>query len=189
MLSTILNILFVINCLVLIVTVLLQAGKGGGLGAGFSGGTATTAVFGGRGPGALLAKTTISCAALFMIMSLLLAYISSKPQSVLDLEGEDQIVGNVEDDVIEEGTLDIKLKALSPDGVIPEAAPKVEEAPKVDPPKTEEAPKVEDAAPVDGQPATEAAPKTEEAPKADAVPAPAADAPAAAPAPTAPAEN
>lgn len=182
MLSTILNILFVINCVVLIITVLLQAGKGGGLGAGFSGGTATTAVFGGRGPGALLAKTTISCAALFMIMSLLLAYISSKPQSVLDLEGEDQVVGNVEDDVIEEGTLDIKLKALEQGGAV--EAPKVNEAPKVEPPKTEEAPKA-DAAPTDAAPKTEdAAPKAEEAPKAeDAAPTPAAEpTPSAAPA-------
>lgn len=182
MLSAILNILFVINCLVLIVTVLLQAGKGGGLGAGFSGGTATTAVFGGRGPGALLAKTTISCAALFMIMSLLLAYISSKPQSVLDLEGEDQVVGNVEDDVIEEGTLDIKLKALEQGGAA--EVPKVNEAPKVEPPKTEEAPKVNGAAPTDAAPKTEEAPKAEDAaPKADAAPTPAAEpTPSAAPA-------
>ena len=117
MLLTLLNILFVINCLVLIGAILLQAGSGGGLGAGFSGGSATTAVFGGRGPGALLAKVTIACATIFMVMSLLLAFLSSKPQSVLDLTGEDQVVGNTEDDVIEEGTLDIDLKSLKKQNV------------------------------------------------------------------------
>lgn len=182
MLSTILHIIFVINCLVLIGAILLQAGKGGGLGSGFSGGTSTTAVFGGRGPGALLAKVTISCAGVFMVLSLVLAHISSKPQSALDLEGEDQLVGNSEDDVIEEGTLDIKLKALDPTAndaapstdAKPDAAPKMElKMPTPTPAPTDAAPT--DAAPTDAAPAapTDAAP----AAPTDAAPTPAAPAP------------
>ena len=62
----------------LILVVLLQAGRGGGL-AGFGAGTAQT-FFGGRGAVTFLAKATSWLAVAFMAMSLLLAGLSTRNQ-------------------------------------------------------------------------------------------------------------
>jgi preprotein translocase subunit SecG len=75
MLQTFLNIIHVIVCLFLILVVLLQQGKGGGLGALGGGGAAQ--VFGGRGAGNFMTRLTAICAAVFMITSISLAYLSS----------------------------------------------------------------------------------------------------------------
>src|SRR5512146_1778074 len=75
MLETLLTIFHYFICLFLILVVLLQAGKGGGLG-GF-GGAATQTVFGGSGAGNLLTKLTSISAVLFMVTSTSLAYIST----------------------------------------------------------------------------------------------------------------
>jgi preprotein translocase subunit SecG len=76
MLTTLLNIVHVFVCAVLMFVVLLQQGKGGGMGAAFGGGAAAQ-VFGGRGAGNLLTRATAVCAAVFMITSVSLAYLSS----------------------------------------------------------------------------------------------------------------
>ena len=70
------DIIHVFVCGVLMFVVLLQQGKGGGMGAAFGGGGAAQ-VFGGRGAGNLLTRTTSICAALFMLTSVSLAYLSS----------------------------------------------------------------------------------------------------------------
>src|SRR3954454_10994922 len=74
--DTLLKILHVFVCAVLMFVVLLQQGKGGGLGAAFGGGAAAQ-VFGGRGAGNILTRATAVCAAIFMLTSVSLAYISS----------------------------------------------------------------------------------------------------------------
>jgi len=74
MLTTLLNILHVIVCGFLILVVLLQQGRGGGLGA--MGGGATQ-VFGGRGAGNFMTRLTAICAIIFMATSMSLAYIAS----------------------------------------------------------------------------------------------------------------
>jgi len=74
MLTTFLNIVHVSVCIFLILVVLLQQGKGGGLGA--MGGTAQ--VFGGRGAGNFMTRLTAGCAAVFMLTSMTLAYYSSQ---------------------------------------------------------------------------------------------------------------
>ena len=76
MLTTFLDILHVFVCAVLMFVVLLQQGKGGGLGAAFGGGAAAQ-VFGGRGAGNFMTRLTAICAAIFMITSMSLAYLSS----------------------------------------------------------------------------------------------------------------
>ncbi len=76
MLTTLLEILHVSVCLFLMMVVLLQQGKGGGMGAAFGGG-ATAQVFGGRGAGNILTRATAVCAAIFMLTSVSLAYVSS----------------------------------------------------------------------------------------------------------------
>ena len=72
--------LYVINSLFLILVVLLQAGRGGGL--AFAGGNTTGQVMGSAGGTTFLQKLTVASAAGFMVMSLLLAYLSSAPGSV-----------------------------------------------------------------------------------------------------------
>jgi len=74
MLTTFLNVVHVTVCLFLIVVVLLQQGKGGGLSAMGGGGAQ---VFGGRGAGNFMTRLTAICAAIFMLTSLSLAYLSS----------------------------------------------------------------------------------------------------------------
>lgn len=82
MLQTFIDIVHIFCCVVLMLVVLLQQGKGGGMGAAFGGG-ATAQVFGGRGAGNLLTRTTAICAAVFMITSVSLAYLSSSGDRAL----------------------------------------------------------------------------------------------------------
>lgn len=74
MLQTFVNVIHVLVCVFLILVVLLQQGKGGGLGA-LSG--ATAQVFGGRGAGNFMTRLTAICATIFMITSMSLAYLAS----------------------------------------------------------------------------------------------------------------
>ncbi len=75
MLSTFLSVVHVVVSLLLILVVLLQQGKMGGLGA--MGGSTSQQVFGGRGAGNLLTRLTGTFAAIFMATSLTLAYLAS----------------------------------------------------------------------------------------------------------------
>jgi preprotein translocase subunit SecG len=76
MLTTFLDIVHIFVCAFLMLVVLLQQGKGGGMGAAFGGG-ATAQVFGGRGAGNILTRATAVCAGIFMLTSVSLAYVSS----------------------------------------------------------------------------------------------------------------
>jgi preprotein translocase subunit SecG len=69
-------IMHVMVAIALILIVLLQAGKGAGIGAAFGGASQT--VFGPRGPGNFLSKLTTAAAGIFMITSLVLAIFSSQ---------------------------------------------------------------------------------------------------------------
>ena len=64
--------LHVVASLVLVLSVLLQAGKGADMGAVFGG--ASTTIFGGSGAGNFLTKITTGAAVLFMLTSLTLTY-------------------------------------------------------------------------------------------------------------------
>ncbi len=71
-------VIHLLICVALILTVLLQSGKGGGLAGAFgAGGTAQT-LFGGRGAATFLSKATSGLAVAFMVMSILLAVLSSR---------------------------------------------------------------------------------------------------------------
>ncbi len=78
---TFLSIVYVFVCLFLILVVLLQPGRGG-MGGAFGGGSSQT-VFGGSGAGNFLTRLTAVCAALFMILSASLAYLSSSSDKSL----------------------------------------------------------------------------------------------------------
>ena len=88
MLYTILFVLLVIDSLVLIAAVLLQAGQGGGMAASFGGVSSSASSFlGTRQTGNLLTKASWWCGGLFLGLSFLLALASSRsraPKSVLD---------------------------------------------------------------------------------------------------------
>jgi preprotein translocase subunit SecG len=74
-------ILHIVACLVLILIVLLQAGKGADMGAAFGGSSQT--VFGSSGAGTFLGKMTAGIAILFMLTSLALTYTASHRSSSL----------------------------------------------------------------------------------------------------------
>jgi preprotein translocase subunit SecG len=66
----------IVICLSLVIVVLLQSGKGGGLAGGAFGGTAQT-VFGGRGATDFMTRATMVLGGAFFITSLVLALMSS----------------------------------------------------------------------------------------------------------------
>jgi preprotein translocase subunit SecG len=68
--------LHIIVCVALILIVLLQTGKGADMGAAFGGGGSQT-LFGSTGASTFLGKATTVAAIVFMITSLVLAYVSS----------------------------------------------------------------------------------------------------------------
>ncbi len=81
-------ILHLLVCFSLILVVLLQSGKGGGLAGAFGGGGGSQALFGGRGAATFLSKATTILGSLFMITSLTLALLSgahraSEPESLM----------------------------------------------------------------------------------------------------------
>jgi preprotein translocase subunit SecG len=74
--STLVTFLHIIVCLILVGSVLLQQGKGGGMGGAFGGGNAST-VFGSGGASVFLRRLTAIAATVFMMTSMVLAYIAS----------------------------------------------------------------------------------------------------------------
>ncbi len=77
---TFLTVLHILVCLFLILVVLLQAGKGGGMGIAFGGGGSQT-VFGSSGAGNFLTRLTSITATVFLVTSLGLAHYSSQQDS------------------------------------------------------------------------------------------------------------
>ena len=72
--------LHVVVCIVLILVVLLQSSKGGGLAGAFGGGGGQT-MFGGQETATFLSKATTYLAVAFMVLSLLLAFLSARRTS------------------------------------------------------------------------------------------------------------
>jgi preprotein translocase subunit SecG len=79
--------LYVISCLVLMIVILLQQGKGGDIANAFGGG-ASQAVFGARAGATVLTKVTTGLTVAFMSLALLLAVWGSR--------GTSSVVGGVE---------------------------------------------------------------------------------------------
>ena len=69
-----LTVINVILTVVIIVMVLLQQGKGSDLGSAFGGGSSNS-MFGALGPSDFLGKLTYAIVAIWLILSLLLAYL------------------------------------------------------------------------------------------------------------------
>lgn len=122
MLHSFLNVIHIFVCFFLILVVLLQQGKGGGLGG--LGGASAAQVFGGRGAGNFMTRLTGICAAVFMVTSMVLAYISS---------GGDRAVRELQE-------MDAKNPVIPAPAAAPTQAPKAP-APMPEPePEPEEVP-------------------------------------------------
>ena len=89
--DTIINVIHVIASLSLILTVLLQAGKGAAMGSGLGAGSSQT-MFGSSGAGNFLTKLTTGIAILFMVTSLTLAVFSTKKISSSLIQGVEEPV-------------------------------------------------------------------------------------------------
>ena len=87
--NTIINAIHIIAALSLILTVLLQAGKGAAMGSGLGGGSSQS-MFGSSGAGNFLTKLTTGIAILFMITSLTLAVFSTQKKSNSLIQGVEE---------------------------------------------------------------------------------------------------
>ena len=84
--DTLITVVHVIAAFSLILTVLLQAGKGAAMGSGLGGGSSQT-MFGSSGAGNFLTKLTTGIAILFMVTSLTLATFSNNKKSSSVIQG------------------------------------------------------------------------------------------------------
>jgi preprotein translocase subunit SecG len=84
-----LTFIHLVVCMVLIGVVLLQAGKGAEMGASFGAGGSQSA-FGAGGGDNFMARITTGAAIIFMLTSLTLAFLSSRPDSGSIMKGQAQ---------------------------------------------------------------------------------------------------
>ena len=87
--DTIINVIHIIAALSLILTVLLQAGKGAAMGSGLGAGSSQT-MFGSSGAGNFLTKLTTGIAILFMVTSLTLAVFSTQNKTNSLIQGVEE---------------------------------------------------------------------------------------------------
>ncbi|MDE2049586.1 MAG: preprotein translocase subunit SecG [Gammaproteobacteria bacterium] len=91
MLHAFLVVVQIISALCVLVLVMLQRGKGAEAGAGFGAGASGT-VFGARGATTALSRATAIFAAIFMLNSLALTYLSTRSheqtKTILDIAGQ-----------------------------------------------------------------------------------------------------
>ena len=121
--SIILIILHVVVCLALIMIVLLQTGKGAGMGAAFGGASQT--VFGSAGSAGFMGKLTTGAAVIFMVTSLTLGYFTGdkvqssimKDSAVEELGPEGEALGEPEGEAVGE-----PQEAAPPEGAAGNAA-------------------------------------------------------------------
>lgn len=123
---TFLSIIYVFVCLFLILVVLLQSGKGGGLGSALGGG-ASQQIFGGAGAGNLLTRLTSGFAFTFMVLSVLLAYLSSSGEQALDRAVREQTVK--QEAATEAPTEEVQEAGEAPAEKVQEAAEEPAESP------------------------------------------------------------
>lgn len=79
--QTLLTVIHIIVSVILCLVILLQSGRGGGMGAALGG--ASSQIFGGRGAGNFLSRVTSVAAIIFFMTSLSLSMMSSRQHSVV----------------------------------------------------------------------------------------------------------
>ena len=76
--------IYVLVCVTLVMVVLLQQGKGGGMANAFGGGGSSQAAFGARSGATVLSRATTICAVLFIVGALVLGIMGQRgPGSVV----------------------------------------------------------------------------------------------------------
>ena len=100
MIYGILIFLHIVVSFLLMIVILLQSGRGGGL-AGSMGGGVSTAMFGGQGADKLMTRMTTGLAAAFMVLALLISIVGN-PQ------------GTAEDSVVRQRALQRETAPLRP---------------------------------------------------------------------------
>lgn len=98
MLHTLLMIVHIVSATCIVALVLVQRGKGADAGAGFGAGASGT-VFGARGATTALSRATAVLATVFMITSLLLAYMVTRSAGTTDSVLERLATEGVEQEV------------------------------------------------------------------------------------------
>ncbi len=85
--TSIITTIHILVCITIILVILLQAGKGAGMGAAFGGSSQT--IFGSTGAASFLSKLTTVVAVVFMLTSLTLTLLSGPRgvESIMDLPG------------------------------------------------------------------------------------------------------
>lgn len=114
--ETLLTIVHSLVALFLILVVLLQSGRGGGMGIALGG--ASSQIFGGRGASTFLTKLTSIAAVTFFLTSFTLTVMSSRQHSVVAAAKAQQSA--------EEPA---KIDPAKPEEVAPAVAPESEQAP------------------------------------------------------------
>ncbi|HEU0151858.1 MAG TPA: preprotein translocase subunit SecG [Arenimonas sp.] len=136
MLLTIVSVIYVLVAIAMIVLILMQRGSGAAAGSGFGGGASAT-VFGARGSANFLSTATKWLAAVFMIMSLAMAWNATRGVTVAPIEDDLGVMSDVP-------TAASVPSDAAPAGdvpVIPAAdVPAVEPAPAADAAPVEETP-------------------------------------------------
>jgi preprotein translocase subunit SecG len=74
-LYTLVIVIYLIVCMAMIISILLQSSKGDGLAGAFGGSSMTGTVFGGRGAASFLSKATSILGASFMVLAIALAFL------------------------------------------------------------------------------------------------------------------
>ena len=98
------KVLCIILAIIIIALVLLQQGKGSDLGSAFGGGSSNS-MFGALGPSDFLGKLTYSIVAIWLILSLLLAYLYKTENSAVIFD-EPLIEEAIEEGISEEIPID-----------------------------------------------------------------------------------
>jgi preprotein translocase subunit SecG len=91
---TLLIVLFFIICVMLTFVILIQSSKGGGLAGTFGGMDSMSSVLGGRGSASFLSRVTAILAASFMVIALLLGFMtrgSISQSSLVEREREKRV--------------------------------------------------------------------------------------------------
>jgi preprotein translocase subunit SecG len=85
-------VIHVLICVLLVISILMQSSKGGGMAGVFGGGGSMGGVFGGRGAASFLSKVTTWLGVLFAVTTISMALISlkstSRPKSILQQVSE-----------------------------------------------------------------------------------------------------
>ncbi|MBF0389058.1 MAG: preprotein translocase subunit SecG [Desulfamplus sp.] len=99
--TTFILFIHIISCILLILIVLLQTGKGADMGASFGSASGGQSLFGGAGPATALSKITTVVAIVFMLTSLTMAYTSGhkSSQTIMPATSSSTVNESAKDDV------------------------------------------------------------------------------------------